>query len=85
MGKYLSLLNPEAVIFLNSCSNAEGGKGAKNLANFVAEMALGRKVIASEKDFQISGVKVEGMYPLNLSIFYGDLEVTFDSKKEGEF
>ena len=74
LSKYLSLLEPNAVIFLFSCSNGKGGVydgnnvPVKNYANFVAQRAGGRTVIASTAPFGADNIQITNAYPLELRI-----------------
>lgn len=76
--------NEDAVIFLNSCSTAEGGDDLSNLANHVALFAWGRKVIASKAPFSASDVKIdpEKIYPFDLRIVVGKVDETYVAKVE---
>lgn len=78
---YLNKLDPDAVIFLNSCSNADGGKDKENLANFVSKYAGGRKVIASKVPFSGSDVTVKSLYPFNVQIKVEGKDVTYSIRK----
>ncbi|MBM3200182.1 hypothetical protein FJZ53_04545 [Candidatus Woesearchaeota archaeon] len=68
LSKHLSKLSPNAVIFLNSCSNAQGGEKADNLANFVIKNSGGRKVIASKETFEGKDVRIKSLYPFDIQI-----------------
>lgn len=81
LSKYLKKLAPDAVIFLNSCSNANGGKDKENLANFVIKHAGGRKVIASKVPFSGSDIVVKSLYPFDIQIKVKDKDVTYSTKK----
>lgn len=72
--KHLQKLAPDAVIFLNSCSTAEGGAGEKNLANKVNLWAQGRKVIAPTKDLRTGDVQIDALYPFKVTLFYSEEE-----------
>ncbi len=80
--KYLSMLTTDAVILLVSCSNAKGGKGAKNLANFIAEKAKGRTVIAAKMGFKVKNMHMNSAYPLDVTINNDDGEdITYVIRK----
>ncbi len=68
IAQYLKKLKPQAVIFLNSCSNAKGDENSDNLANFVIKNADGRKVIASKEPFSASNVHIKSLYPFDIQI-----------------
>lgn len=76
---YLPMLNSDAVIFLNSCSNAEGGREKNNLANFITEMSNGRKVIAAKEPFSTGNIDVISIYPFDVNLGYSFF---FDQSKE---
>lgn len=65
---YLDKLNSNAIVFLYSCSNGEGGKNRKNLANFVSGMGNGKKVISSKKPFSDQDIKINSIYPFDIEI-----------------
>lgn len=73
-------LNPHAVIFLNSCSTANGGIEALNLANSIAgSLAPGRTVIASKVDFEQSNLKFDGenIYPFYIKVLVNGIDQTY--------
>ena len=70
LGQYLQGLNPNAVIFLNSCSNAKGGNG-ENIADFIGKLAGGRKVIAATEIFGAPDVTINQMHPFDVTIMGG--------------
>jgi hypothetical protein len=70
LGPYLSRLDPQAVIFLNSCSNAKGDNG-DNIADFIANMAGGRTVIAATEPFGAPDVTINQMHPFDITILGG--------------
>jgi len=80
LGQYLSKLENNATIFLLSCSNAEGGKEAENLANYIISLAEGKKVIASEKPFRFEDIKVNSFYPFDVKITYKSKDCTYSNK-----
>jgi len=80
LSAYLKKLNPDAIIFLNSCSLAEGGKKAKNLANFIMNHADGRKVISSEIPFSSREIKVKSIYPFDAKIILFGRDFTYTNK-----
>ena len=67
--QYLSQLSPNATIFLNSCSTAEGGKDENNLANFVIDASNGRKVIAATDTFSPNEKVVNSVYPFDVRLY----------------
>ena len=76
------MLTTDAVILLVSCSNAKGGKGAKNLANFIAEKAKGRTVIAAKMGFKVKNMHMNSAYPLDVTINNDDGEdITYVIRK----
>ncbi len=64
----LQNLDPAAVIFLNSCSTAEGGEKEDNLANTVAKWAKGRKTIAATEVLWTHRVTTNIPYPLEVTL-----------------
>lgn len=66
--KYLNKLSSDAVIFICSCSTAEGGSDKDNFANFIIKNSGGRKVIASKDKFSAKDIEVLSLYPFNLRI-----------------
>lgn len=77
---YLDKLDSDAVIFLDSCSTAEGGLYGDNLANFVIKKAKGRKVIASKVDYTAEDVKVISMHPFDVKIICYYRDHTYSNK-----
>jgi len=72
IGRYLSMLNTRAVIFLDSCLNAKGGKGERNLANFTARLSRKRNTIyAARTSFCAPGIHVKNLYPFKVQIISG--------------
>lgn len=84
LASFFHNFSKDAVIFLNSCSTAEGGKDFSNLANHVAQFAPGRKVIASKVPFSGSDVKIdlEKIYPLDLRIVVDGIDQTYVAKTD---
>jgi hypothetical protein len=80
LGKYLSKLEKNATIFLLSCSNAEGGEEADNLANYVIKLAGGRKVIASKKPFGFKEIEINSLYPFDVSIRKRSEDCSYSNK-----
>ncbi|HLD40224.1 MAG TPA: hypothetical protein VJB13_03715 [Candidatus Nanoarchaeia archaeon] len=76
-----SFLTKDATIFLDSCSNAEGGRNADNFANFIASVSQ-RRVIASQTDFSASQIEITSLYPLDLRIVVAGQDEAYDTKKE---
>ena len=72
-------LREKAVIFLNSCSAAEGGENANNLANYVADVSK-RRIIASRTKFG-NEIEILSPYPLKLKIVANGQDVTYSVKK----
>ena len=70
LGTYLSRLDPQAVIFLDSCSNAKGDNG-DNIADFIANMAGGRTVFAATEPFGAPNVTINQMHPFDITIESG--------------
>lgn len=68
LGDHLRKVSPEGVIFLDSCCNGEGRETERNMANYVAENAPGRKVIAGTDVFNAGKVTVNSAFPLDLSL-----------------
>lgn len=64
----LNQLHPSAVIFLNSCSNGYGQENLGNLANFIANLAGGRKVISGIDLFSSGEIMINSTYPFDASI-----------------
>ena len=82
MEQHLRCLDPKAVIFLNSCSTAEGGADARNLANEMAAWAKGRTVIAALDELyteQIKKVKMDtsGLFDVTLLDKEGKRDITY--------
>ncbi|MDP3639652.1 MAG: hypothetical protein Q8R53_00430 [Nanoarchaeota archaeon] len=82
---YLTRLNSDAVIFLESCSTGYGEAGAENFANMVMRNAVGRVVYAGTAPFQASGIRVNHWYPFDVTImgtwgmptgFFGFMPIT---------
>lgn len=69
---YLGYLHPKAVNFLNSCSTAEGGLGANNLANSFATWGRGRTVIAAQEILWNNAIRVKSMYPFDAILLNGE-------------
>ena len=65
---YISHLNENAVIYLGSCLNGEGGRGAENLANMFMDCADGRTVISATDTFVPRRVRINSTYPFDISI-----------------
>ncbi len=66
--EYLDRLNKNAVIFLNSCSNAkENLFNKKNLAKFISTMAENKKVVAWKKSFSNDDLKIKNCYPFEIT------------------
>ena len=63
---YLQNLDPQATIFLGSCSNGKGGAGADNLANSIATWGKGRKVIAALEDLEVGKINMLIAYPFDV-------------------
>jgi hypothetical protein len=59
----------DAVLFLDSCATAEGGKDANNLATKLAAGISGRRLIASKTSFSSDKIEVNELYPLDLRIY----------------
>ena len=83
---YLDLLSKEAVIFLGSCSNAEGREDAENLANMVINCAQGRTVYAAVSPFRPgSNIIINRVYPLELTIrsmlSFGNIDLTYTNQE----
>ena len=76
LSRHAQNLAPNAVIFLNSCLNGEGGQNKANLANFVMRCFPGRTVISAKRAFYASEIEVEDIYPF---------EVTFCDKVGKDF
>lgn len=82
---YLDKADEEAVIFLNSCSTAEEGEDVTNLANHIFFFSNGRKVIASTGPFGQHEIKINSIYPFDVSILRNNLMgrvpsgITFDT------
>jgi len=70
----------DAVIFLNSCSTAEGGDDMFNLANHMAQFALGRKIIASKVPFAAPQLEVDNIYPFQARIVVDEIDQTYVTK-----
>jgi hypothetical protein len=66
--RYLKRLPKYSTIFLNSCSTGEGSGNNENLANKVANLAPGRKVISATAPFALHEVSIQNAYPLQLKI-----------------
>ncbi len=66
---HLKRLPNDAVIFLDSCCNGEGREDERNMANYIAECASGRKVISGTEVFNAGKITINQMFPLDLSIF----------------
>ena len=66
--EYINMLHPNAVIFLNSCSNGYGGSTASNLANHFISQSSGRTVISATRDFSSHDVQVLDLYPFDIQI-----------------
>lgn len=80
----LKLLNPGVVIYLESCSNGEGGKGADNMANFFIQNADGRTVYASLEKFSpfMTVMKFDDKgYVIGLKIMKEGRDITYTNKK----
>lgn len=81
LSTYLNKLSLSAVIFLNSCNNAEGGKEEKdNFANFVIDKAGGRKIMASKDGFKSSHMNIESLYPFDIRIIKDGKDITYSNK-----
>ena len=65
---HLNRLASTAVIFLYSCENAKGEKGAENLATFISRQAGNRCVFAAKETFPVYGVTVKTMIPFSVEI-----------------
>ena len=66
--RYLKRLNKNATIFLNSCSTGMGGKETNNLANEIARLAPGHKVIAATESFSAQEINIINPFPLEIEI-----------------
>lgn len=66
--KHLKKLDKDAVIFLFSCSNGQGGENAGNLANFITKLSAGRQVISSVTLLNGGEIVVDSIYPFDLRI-----------------
>jgi hypothetical protein len=81
LGEYIRKLSIAAVIVLDSCRTAQGGGEGKNLANFVAGMSEGRKVIAAYESYGSSNVVIISIYPFDMDIIVDGRSVAY--KKAG--
>lgn len=70
LSDYLKKLSPDATIFLNGCSVAQGGKWHPNLANFVSKAADGRRVIAVTREWDSILLRITSLYPFDAEIMY---------------
>ncbi len=67
IGTYLSMLAKDAVIFLDSCSTAEGGKEDQgNFFNFVRRYAGSRTTIGATKVSAKMNLKIVKYYPFDI-------------------
>ena len=75
----LEYLDKNAVIFLNSCSTAEGGRDTSNLANSMVRFALGKTVIASKIPFSQNQIKYDKnkLYPFDAQIIVDGKDQTY--------
>lgn len=79
MAEHLQHLSPHAVIFVYSCSTAQGRNTAENLVNKIAEWAPGRKVIGATEVLNTFRVKVDSYYPFEVTLmdFAGEKDITY--------
>ncbi|MBU0470220.1 MAG: hypothetical protein KKA62_06110 [Nanoarchaeota archaeon] len=73
----LNNLHKEAVIFLNSCSTAEGREDIFNLANTIHMFSYRRKVIGSEVPFAQGHLDVKSSYPFDVQIKVKNVDKTY--------
>lgn len=78
LAPHLAKLDPEGFIFLFSCGVGAGGSAdPKNLINFIAEQAGGRKVIGAETELKAYQVHVTSYQPLQITV-----DVAYTAKKK---
>ena len=89
--EYIDMLHPNAVIFLNSCSNGYGGLSESNLANHFISQSSGRTVISATRPFSPYDVRILDLYPFDIqilapldrfSLFRRDINITYSNRPE---
>lgn len=78
---YLEKLAKNAVILIDACETAKGGKGADNFANQVIKWADGRIVYAAKKSYGWD-MPIQRIYPLNIMLRSRDKDVTYTNYVE---
>jgi len=76
--KVINNLHPNAVIFLDSCSNGEGRERKANLANFIKKLSKGRKVISATEPYSGEDMEIQNFYPFDVKIVKDGRDITYN-------
>ena len=79
---YLAMLNAHATIYLHSCATGQNGKTGKNLANFIADLSGGRRVVAPKENFDAKQMVIRSVFPFELRLkdISGKKNITYETR-----
>ncbi len=74
---YLNHLDNDATIVLYTCFAGTGGKGKDNIANYIDSIIDERKIIAPRNNINACHIKVNEMYPLDISLMKNGKDMAY--------
>ncbi len=74
---YLEHLKNDATIVLYTCFAGTGGTGKDNIANYIDSFTNGRKIIAPRNNINSCHIKVNEMYPLDISLIKNGKDMAY--------